>query len=222
MREGLVITGGTPPAGRVSLEQRSAWLVVAADSGLDSARQLAITPDALVGDMDSLADERLLEHYPNLDVVRYPRDKDATDTELALDYAWRAGCTTTTLIGGSGGRFDHTLALLALFERTPCPTRWVLEDALVTVVDANASRREYRAAADAGHLVSLFPVGGGPWRATSAGLRWTLDAVTWDRSRVGVSNEAVGGEWLVRAESGRFLIVEPESTGGVTLWPELR
>ena len=48
-------------------------------------------------------------------VERHPVDKDATDLELALDYALAAGATRVTVVSGGGGaRLDHHLAELVL------------------------------------------------------------------------------------------------------------
>jgi thiamine pyrophosphokinase len=177
-------------------------LIVAADSGLIAAEAAGITPDWVVGDMDSLDDPARLARYPPERVIRYPTDKDYTDTELALALLWEHGAEETWLIGGGGGRLDHLFTIRARFERERCPDRWI------TGTADSYCLREQRPLAlslSQGSLVSLFPLGAGPWSARSHGLKWPLDGLRWDRGFFGVSNIAESGEVSVYSDAGRFL-----------------
>src|SRR5680860_704700 len=49
-----IIPGGDDPGATVLSRARKADLVIAADSGLDHATRHGVTPDVLVGDMDSV------------------------------------------------------------------------------------------------------------------------------------------------------------------------
>ena len=84
-------------------------IVVAADGGIVHANLLGVRPLAWVGDFDS--SEGLSERFTDVPRLSFPRDKDATDFELALAHAVRLGATHVTVWGAFGGRFDHTLAL---------------------------------------------------------------------------------------------------------------
>jgi thiamine pyrophosphokinase len=61
----------------------------------------------------------------------------------------------------------------------------------------------------AGSIVSVFPLGAGPWRAKSDGLKWPLDDVSWDRGFAGISNVALKENFVIRAERGRFMVIVP-------------
>ena len=102
-------------------------LVIAADSGLDTAERyinhfrgkIDFTPDKILGDMDSLRDKSLLEKYAGAGTEVLSRDKDYTDTELALQLAVSL-CEDRkkdliTLVGGNGGRADHFLGIYETF-----------------------------------------------------------------------------------------------------------
>jgi thiamine pyrophosphokinase len=154
--------------------------------------------------MDSLGDLSRLDAYPPERVLRYQAEKDYTDTELALGLLWERGCDEVWLIGGGGGRLDHLLALRALFERDPCPSRWITAHEDLHCLDSPA---ELRWSGPAGSLVSVFPLGPGPWEAESGGLRWPLAGLPWDRGFYGLSNVAERGSFEVRARQGRFLVV---------------
>jgi thiamine pyrophosphokinase len=66
-----------------------------------------------------------------------------------------------------------------------------------------------------GSLVSVFPLGDGPWKAESRGLRWPLDRLNWNRGFFGVSNLGEEACFSVRALEGRFMVILPgEDRGG--------
>jgi len=80
--------------------------VLCADGGWHVAEAAGVTPDAVVGDFDSSdipADKR---------VERFPVQKDDTDTMLCLKRGLAMGFDDFALVGGFGGRLDHTLANL--------------------------------------------------------------------------------------------------------------
>ena len=61
-------------------------LLIAADGGYDWLRQSGLTPDFLLGDLDSLG---VLPSLPaKTKLLRYPVEKDDTDTALALGEEW--------------------------------------------------------------------------------------------------------------------------------------
>jgi thiamine pyrophosphokinase len=212
---GIAFIGGEGPAPvfcrRLAAEAgRSGGLVIAAaDSGLVTAEDAGLRPDWIVGDMDSLGGLPggllRLEKYPPERIRRCPRDKDHTDTEMALELLWEQGCGEAWLAGGGGGRIDHIFALRALFERDPFPRRWITAAEDIRCIGAPA---RLDAAPPPGSLVSVFPLGEGPWEAESRGLKWPLAGLPWSRGFFGVSNEA-GGGFSVTALSGRFLVVGP-------------
>ena len=88
-------------------------IFIAADSGVETAFWLGVTPDVLIGDFDSadLSGEKG-ERVKNIKKIRHPAQKDDTDSMLAVKYALELGCKNITLIGGLDSRIDHTLANL--------------------------------------------------------------------------------------------------------------
>jgi thiamine pyrophosphokinase len=52
---------------------------------------------------------------PNL--IKLPRVKDMTDCEAAIDLAASQGYTDLTVLGGLGGRFDHTMGNIAMLKK---------------------------------------------------------------------------------------------------------
>jgi thiamine pyrophosphokinase len=179
-------------------------LTVAAESGLALAESAGLRPDWIIGDMDSLDDSSRLDKYPPGSVIRHAVDKDYTDTELALSLLWENGRDEAWLLGGGGGRTDHLFAIRSLCERQRFPRRWITAGEDIRCIDAGG---ELAALIERGGLVSVFPLGDGLWKAASRGLKWPLDGLRWDRGFFGLSNVAETGEWSIRAERGRFMVI---------------
>ena len=86
MKGVLFIGGSAPEYGYIKNELKDADIIVAADSGFDSAFKMGINPDVVIGDMDSIKHVNMLDRYPSDKVFRFPKDKDTTDTELGISY----------------------------------------------------------------------------------------------------------------------------------------
>jgi thiamine pyrophosphokinase len=218
---GIVFIGGEgPPVSRSRELAGRADIIVAADSGLIAAEQAGLRPRWVVGDMDSLDDIRRLEKYPPERVLRYPHDKDYTDTELALRLLWDQGCDETWIFGGGGGRIDHILAIRSLFERERNPDRWLTGAEDIRCLRAGETFCFGAGGEDSGGRtampgrfpncrVSVFPLGGGPWKAESRFLTWPLEGLPWDRGFFGISNTAPEGHFSIHALEGSFLVINP-------------
>ena len=219
---GLAITGGEGPAPEALREiALKADVIAAADSGLIAAEAAGLRPDWVLGDMDSLGivsrgsaaslkdGLSLLEKYPPDRVLRYPPDKDFTDTELALALLKEKGCDEIWLSGGGGGRTDHLFAIRSLFERPLPPDRWFTANEEIFCLKEGKTLKGCQALS--GLPVSVFPLGDGPWEAESEGLKWPLKGLPWERGFFGLSNEAPGGAYEIHSIKGRFLVIVSSS-----------
>ena len=209
---GIIFTGGEGPRAelvrRLIEREAKGALVVAADSGLAAAQSAGLPPDWVIGDMDSIDDDSSLAALPPERVIRYERDKDYTDTELAFLYAFENGCGEIWIIGGGGGRIDHLFAIRSLFERDVFPLRWITDAADIRCLEA-AAKNELSLVLEKGAVVSVFPLGTGPWEAESEGLKWQLAGLHWDRGFFGLSNAAPDGEFSIKVTEGRFMVILP-------------
>ena len=210
-RLGIVFAGGEGPGPdtlRRLLEVPAAGaLIVAADSGLELAEAAGLRPDWITGDMDSLDSEDRLRSYPADRVIRHAAEKDYTDTELAFALLWEKGCEDAWIVGGGGGRIDHLFGIRDLFERELFPRRWITAAEDIRCIDEAGGSLNMRL--EPGSLVSVLPLGGGPWKAESRGLKWPLDNVYWERGLYGLSNVALAEEITVNAGQGRFMVIFP-------------
>lgn len=80
--------------------------IIACDSGVNHLSELGILPDLIVGDFDSYRDT--LDY--SCEIITLPVEKDETDSFFAIKQAISRGYDEITLLGGTGRRFDHTMA----------------------------------------------------------------------------------------------------------------
>ena len=80
--------------------------LICADSGYRHCVQLGFSPQLVLGDFDSYAGVV----QSDCELLRYPIEKDDTDTMLAVKQALQRGYERLVLVGMLGGRLDHTLA----------------------------------------------------------------------------------------------------------------
>lgn len=103
MKRCLIVAGGDyAPIGPVG----EGDFVLACDRGYAHCRREGIVPDLILGDFDSYTGA-LPAGVP---VLRYPVEKDDTDTMLAVRWAGENGFDAVALRCAFGGRLDHLLS----------------------------------------------------------------------------------------------------------------
>ena len=115
-----IFTGGKLAVGSMDglgLHMSEADLIIAADSGYNNASRLGVRPGLLLGDLDSIDRKKLApDELEHIEKIIVPAIKDDTDTQLAVDTALERGADEIIIIGGLGGRLDHTLSTVFLLE----------------------------------------------------------------------------------------------------------
>lgn len=200
---GMLFIGGDAPS-RETLDAllHTTDLVVGADSGIDTALAMGLTPHLFVGDMDSIADRKVLQDAPKERVRIYPEAKDETDTEIGVRILRESGCDEITIVGGGGGRADHFIGILSLFSRPAPPDRWLTGREQLRFVRESLALSGLR-----GRILSVFPVGPQITLPSSQGLRWPLDGLVWSVGDVGISNVVDGDVLRIHVRSGAVLVV---------------
>src|SRR5215213_3512967 len=197
MRSAIVISAGGPVRRALPPFPDDA-VVIAADGGAIEAERLGLRIDRLVGDLDSAPEDVVARlDADGVPIERHPTDKDASDLELALEVALREGAERVLVLGGDGGRLDHTFGVGLLL----ASDRWadVELDAVLGAALVHVVRGERTFSGAPGELISLFALGGPATGVTTTGLRWRLDddALRAGSTR-GLSNEFVDTEATVR------------------------
>jgi thiamine pyrophosphokinase len=206
----FIISGGAlddPVFLERQVVQVSPAAVICADGGASHLRAAGITPTLIVGDMDSL-DEASEKRYREMGsrIIRHPRRKDETDTELALADAFELAPAEVWIWGAMGNRIDHTLANISLL------VQGVDRGIEVKLIDSwcevflVARRTVLRG--EEGQTVSLFPFGGDVAGVTLAGFEYPLTNAVMSLGRPhGISNRLTAKEGVIEVDTGYLLVV---------------
>lgn len=100
----LIISGGD--FSELPEDFCGARFVIACDRGYEYAHRYPLTPSLIIGDFDSTDSPEDV----NLPILRFPSEKDDTDTMLAVKYALEHGYDDIGICCAFGGRMDHTFA----------------------------------------------------------------------------------------------------------------
>ena len=191
--EGLlvIVGGGTVDYQLLRDLDASGGHLVAADGGADHIATAGLTPEAIIGDFDSLSQP---EDWLGRTRLLRIDEQETTDFEKAL---YSTYAPVTIALGMTGGRFDHTLAALDAVAR-------YARDRVIILVDeydlAMALTGRFRFTVEAGERVSVHPLGPIRFRR-SVGLKYPLDGLRLaPGERTGTSNAADEGAFSIEPE----------------------
>jgi thiamine pyrophosphokinase len=199
----IVVAGGPGPPAAVALPPDAR--VIAADGGVELARELGLEVDLAVGDLDSTSEE-MLATIPQIE--RHVAEKDASDLELALAAALESETERILVLGGAGGRLDHLLGGLLLLAADAYGD--VQVDAQLGPAAVHVVRGERVLAGEPGELISLFAVHGQAGGIVTEGLVYPLHAEALEPgSSRGLSNVFAAPEARITLGRGVLLAVRP-------------
>jgi thiamine pyrophosphokinase len=181
--------------------------IICADGGTRHALALDLKPALIIGDMDS-AEKGQLQKLKDAEVSieLFPRDKNETDLELAIDRAIKLDPEQIIIVAALGGRLDQTIANITLLTDPRLSQLDVrLDDGVEEIFFC---RDEVRVRGRAGDIVSLIPWGGAAAGVQTINLKWVLKKETLypDKTR-GISNEMLGESASVSIGAGLLLVV---------------
>lgn len=185
-------------------------LIIAADSGLSALEQYCeikkISPDVIVGDMDSFEENAIYERFPDAHFTKFPPEKDDTDTALAVDIALQHGCDEIFILGGIGGRFDHTLAVTFLCE-------YITEKGAIAVISDGKNRiylaKKKNVIQSKRKYISLIPIDKKVCGVSFYGFKYPIENKEILRQKpLTVSNELCEKTGEISVKLGNALIIE--------------
>lgn len=177
-------------------------LVVCADGGYDLAKKEGITPSVVIGDMDSTNEKAY-----DCPAVTAPAEKDETDTLLCIMHGIKQGFSDFVIVGGIGGRLDHTMANLQLLSY--CADKGV--SARIADADTDVfmvSNGRLNVAAKEGFKLAVFSYTEKCRGVSVSGTKYTLkDAELTQSFPVGVSNEFAQDEAIIEVKDGKLFVM---------------
>lgn len=181
--------------------------VIAADGGLRHTQSLNITPNAVLGDFDSLG---FCPEGANV----FPVEKDDTDAMLAVRLGLRRGCDEFLLYGSlDGPRLDHTVAnfqTLQYLADHGAVGYLIGNTTMVTVV----KNGKITFPAGCSGTISVFCMGPDAVGVTETGLFYGIeDGVFTSGFPLGVSNHFTGKKAEISVKNGSLLVLWEKQNG---------
>jgi len=210
-KRAIVITGGSLVEAITSDDLGRFDVLIAADSGVDAAHGLGLDPDVVVGDFDSVTQAALdYARRAGAMVIPASRDKDFTDTELAVDHAASLGASHITVVSSGGGRLDHPQGMVCSLANPAL--RNIEVDAIIgiahlSVLHGGDTRHIPRRGSE---ILALHAMHGPAEGIVTNGLRWNLNDETlqpW--SSRGVSNQMTTAVAEIFLRSGVLAVIQP-------------
>lgn len=207
--KGVVICGGAiKEYARLGKYLDNAGIIICADGGAIHLDGLNVVPDILVGDFDSIPANKLDElTQKGVETIRFPVEKDMTDSELAVEIAVKKGCSSVVILGGLGSRLDHSMANVFLLKK-------LLDEGIDGVIadehnEARIIDKSIVLEKEECYKVTLLPVTDKVLGVFTEGLSYPLaDATMKLGSSWGVSNEFSGEKACVTIGAGLLLVIK--------------
>ena len=173
--------------------------LICADKGYEYAKRLNLTPDIILGDFDSLG-------YIPENAEVFSKDKNFSDTELAIRKAINLGATEIDIYFCLGGRLDHELFninLLKYAKNLGVTAKIISGNTAVRLISGSGTYSVKK-----GGYVSFVPFSDVVHIKKSKGLNYPLDGIKALRGEtLTLSNVANDDKIYVEIESGELLLI---------------
>lgn len=172
--------------------------LIAADGGVKHILKLGLTPHLVIGDFDSIStslqkkltkirkEQKSL--FPTM-LIKYPRKKDKTDFELAIDLVLKRKYNQIIIFGILGDRIDHLLANIFLLAKIQTENKSIK----IKIIEGNKEiyivNKEIIINGQIGDEVSLIPISAKLEGVVAEGLKYQLnnESLSFGSTR-GISN----------------------------------
>ncbi len=190
-------------------------MITAIDGGLEKTEELGIVPTHIVGDFDTVKENVLKKYIGNKNIVvrRLCPEKDATDTEVAVNMAIEEGCDEVDIIAGTGTRIDHTIAnihTLQLFLEKGINAIIANENNRIRLINKNIKIHRSHAF---GKYISFLPFTDIVEGLTLKGFKYPVKDMSVKKSEwmsLGVSNEITDEICYVEIKKGIVIMIESD------------
>ncbi|MCH7771016.1 MAG: thiamine diphosphokinase [Bacteroidetes bacterium] len=175
MKKCIILANGKPPRKNIIIffQKDGFDTIICADGGADSALRLGLTPDFIIGDLDSISKEAIKKFKSTSKILQYKRQND-TDVEKCLKFAIKNKFDEALLIGVTGNRLDHTICNLGIVLK-------FFSKIKLSLVAENSYLKPYtgdfRLKTQKGEIISLYGFDK-KTKITSKGLKYSLKNIS--------------------------------------------
>lgn len=197
----VILANGLFPSGQRCLSiLKAAEKIICCDGAADKLMSFGLTPQVIIGDLDSLSARARAQHRS---VLIHDEDQESNDLTKAVRYCMEQGYRSVSILGATGLREDHTLGNISLMlEYFPGIEVKIISDFgsffLVQSGEPVKSR--------AGEKVSIFSVDNRV-RVSAKGLKYPLKDLQLSKWYTASLNEAVSDTFTLHFASDGPLIV---------------
>jgi thiamine pyrophosphokinase len=201
-----------------NFQSLSDTFIIAADGGALHCSNLRITPNIIIGDMDSIT-KGMIEKLGSaagstggstatggIRFISFNQSKDESDTQLALDYLVENGYKRIIVIGAFGSRADHSYANLSLLSSP------AYDNVKVSIITENSEifvvKDSCAINGEIGKKISIFSLTPFTFFEKTIGLKYKLknEKLLFSPAR-GLSNEFTKDTAKLNISEGWLLIV---------------
>lgn len=180
--------------------------IIAVDKGLEYALDMDISPDLIMGDLDS-AKKESVEKCDKKSIRTFNSEKNDTDTELAVREAVTRG-NPIDILCGTGGRIDHLLGnihILSIALDYGIEARLIDKNNVIFLRNQNfvINKGEWP-----GKYISFIPFSGNVMDVKLKGFKYPLDGYDLKPGITRcISNEIVDDIATVEFTNGSLIVI---------------
>ncbi|MBO5333387.1 MAG: thiamine diphosphokinase [Clostridia bacterium] len=201
----VIIGGGDCSVELLKLNISTDDYIICADSGYDIAVEARIQPDLVIGDFDSVKG-----FVQNADKITLPVEKDVTDCLAAYNEGIKQGFTKFLLLGGTGGRFEHTFANISVMANASKDGNEfrIIDDKHIFYAITDSS---IKISFSPNKQISVFAFGDKAFGVTEKGFHYSIENYTLNPFiPIGISNDIVSDFGEISVEKGTLIIIETQ------------
>ncbi len=176
--------------------------ILAADGAAIQLMDMAITPNYIIGDLDSFLNSEYRNNYPIEFLIHKP-DQEANDFEKNIEFAIVKGWKNILVLGIHGGQLEHTLNNWSVFAKFSKKVNLVIYD--LDRYGFMIGEGEYVLDTYISELISLIPQPRA--KVLIKNFEWLLtDEVLELGKREGARNIATSDKVFIRIIEGELLV----------------
>lgn len=201
----VIIGGGDCSVDLLKINVSTNDYIICADSGYDIAIEAEINPDLVIGDFDSVKG-----FVQNVEKITLPVEKDVTDCLAAYNEGVKRGFTDFLLLGGTGGRFEHTFAnisVMANASKDGNKFKIIDDKHIFYAITDSCLKIPYLP----NKQISVFAFGDKAYGVTEKGFHYSIENYTLNPfNPIGISNDIVSDFGEISVEQGTLIVIETQ------------
>ena len=200
----ILANGKAPKKSVITFFQKAGYnKLICADGGANSALQMGLFPNVIIGDLDSISAKALKEYKSVSKIIRLKRQND-TDVEKCLKYAINKKFDEALLVGVTGNRLDHTFCNIGIVLKfyPKITLSMIAENSFLKPYERKIKLRTFP-----GETISIYGFDQ-KTKISSKGLKYPLKNIALPfGERESTSNIAIGDEVELRIKDGVVFVI---------------